>query len=493
MNLKTSEKIFEQALLKRVKEMPKYEKRYEKLTESLMNESPLGKNKMVSKSYLYEFYRSLDSFEKEFGIEELNLHTKTQKQIHESYGTVADLGILPRIGHQFLLTFFGTNPMQYIAYIQNVESPSGLVRFKDLVAISTRGNVTAGQKLRSSDSKPDVFALNWSNSKNVNETAFTGDGSTVTFNFTLAQKPVKPFSVNFTWNGMASNMVLRDNGEGLLYSISGVHADGTINYDTGVCQLVFDVAPANTLAFKVEYVTLFEADGSIPLMQTLYRTKNVNCIEKAMGSKLGYIEKATHKKLFNVDLDIEMIKAMNSELQQQIVNEMVYNYVNAVPAGNDTIFDANPVGFTGEKFLQRQNIDFAIRTAKKKISKGLGRGGVSFMIAGYDASVYVENKVGFKAEKNPDAGTAYIGMYNETIPTLVSNIVPDNKIILGHKSDEDFDAPGTHAIFLGLANYMPTDPDNVMQVRGIAAQVCSVDVNVPKALASVTINNIETA
>lgn len=78
------------------------------------------------------------------------------------------------------------------------------------------------------------------------EVGDTGDGSSIMFEITLANVPVKRGSVSI----VAGAVTGTDNGNGV---ISGFGVSGTIKYKTGVIKLTFDVAVTNGVDITVDY------------------------------------------------------------------------------------------------------------------------------------------------------------------------------------------------------------------------------------------------
>jgi hypothetical protein len=237
------------------------------------------------------------------------------------------------------------------------------------------------------------------------------------------------------------------------------------------------------------YRTNFEANGQVPLIQPIITSKQVEAIQFMLGTKTGLLQKYLMKKVFDRDSEAEAITDLNGELIEQVTTRMVRLYEQKATAlSSNTNFNDDPASYTGDTYLHRLNVDFTIGVASEKIYNQLGRGEVEFMVCGIQATPYVSKLPAFQPIKMKTGGTSLIGMY-EGKPVLKSRAVTTNKIICGHKSDDDFDAPGTQGIFMPLTNYTPQDSEASTQMKAIAAQWCSVDVNLEKALTIITIQN----
>jgi len=79
------------------------------------------------------------------------------------------------------------------------------------------------------------------------ESIGTGDGTTTTFNATLANVPVIPGTVSIT----DGTETFSDNGDGTLTGDAG--GSGTVNYNTGAVSVTFNTAPANGAGITANY------------------------------------------------------------------------------------------------------------------------------------------------------------------------------------------------------------------------------------------------
>lgn len=119
------------------------------------------------------------------------------------------------------------------------------------------------------------------------ELGATGNGSSVAFSFTLAQKPIKRGSVTIT----AGAVVGTDNGNSV---IAGAGVSGTMNYKTGVVSLNYSVAPAGATPITVAYD--YRATPKVP---DVAKTSTEAEATSATPGVTTYL--ARYKKLFGAD------------------------------------------------------------------------------------------------------------------------------------------------------------------------------------------------
>lgn len=127
----------------------------------------------------------------------------------------------------------------------------------------TATDLGAGLANLTGDATLDSTATRWRYDEQDIEgefiTGFTGDGTQVTFTGTLAKFPVFPGSVLFSYNVGGASYVGYDDGNGTLVG-TFVHADSTIDYNTGAVTLHFG-DPAELTSGNAETYDLDNING----------------------------------------------------------------------------------------------------------------------------------------------------------------------------------------------------------------------------------------
>jgi hypothetical protein len=450
----------------------RYLKRYEPLMESLHNDSILSRARKITKDDVIAVGQMFEEYERQ------------EMFIKEQLGTVSDLGQLPRIAYDVILGFYGGSVIPMIASTQTIKSSQGIVYFKDIRASNTRGNVTAGDNLRRSDSVPDVYADGYAHSLVRDQPHITTVAlQTQYLPANLAGAPVRKGTVVWT---LASDpdALIKDDSEGNILSNIGI--SGTIDYETGAVDFNFPSDPGAGDTVTITYATQFEQDGGYPLMQPIFRNKLVNAQTFVLGQKLGLFQNYEMMQTLGRNAEEDMISDLTNELMVQVATRLIKDY-EAKAVGNVNFDAAPPAGV--EEYLHRLNLRFKLSAAGNNITATAGRGHGNVWVAGFNASTYIENLPGFELSGVYASGAHYFGTYNKSIPVIKSPEIDTNTILVMYKGEGGFDAPGVHATYMPLTVLRPDDPDNTLQKRGVAAHWAAVDTVVPNFITKVTIQN----
>ena len=161
-----------------------------------------------------------------------------------------------------------------------IDEEQGLVYFKNVRAVDSRGTITAGDDLvnpQSGTVTPSGYA---SNSIAGEQLGAVGNGTLVTFSGTAAAKPVRPESLRITVESDAVNYAV-DDGKGNLLGI-GVKV-GTVNYATGAISITWAAAPANAKKILMSYHQNLEAAADIPEIESYFDSKTVKARAYALN------------------------------------------------------------------------------------------------------------------------------------------------------------------------------------------------------------------
>jgi len=368
----------------------------------------------------------------------------------ENMGTVADLGILPKIARDVVTIVYGTSPLPIIASIQPLDEEVGLVYYKRVKAVSGGGNISAGDVIVSVYGD-FVTPQGFSNAE-VTETIGTGDGSTTTFTATLTYKPVRPGTVSV----VAGNITAQDyNYDGKLL---GEGVKGTIDYGTGEIEVTFDEAPANGVNVVATYWGNVE-DLQLGVREINYEldTKQVRAKIYALKGMTGLFKSWQFQKRFGraaeEELATDLINAINSEIMGDLIRKM-----KAMLPGSVTWSASVPSGVS--YFEHKQSFKDAVAGAERYIIENSKRGKVSFIIAGTKVCSVIRTLFGWNQLYD---GRGMFGAYLfgelDGIPVINvpdTSLLEANRAIVGYKGVSDFEAP---AVF---CPYMPITVTTVL-------------------------------
>lgn len=215
----------------------------------------------------------------------------------------------------------------------------------------------------------------------------TGDGSTVTFGITVANPPLRPYSVKVF---DANEQVGADDGAGNIVG-TGVSA-GTINYTTGAISVTYSTAPDATNALTVEYKFDSEVDtqyadlGSVELQLRDYQFRARPWPLYVSWSKMTELLLGT---TLNIDAEEALVRGAADELKKSLD---FYSLRMAYQASlKNSLVTFDKTGATGESEADRAQVQTrAFDEAGDTIYNALQRGGVTKMMANPAAIRYMK-------------------------------------------------------------------------------------------------------
>jgi len=165
--------------------------------------------------------------------------------------------------------------------VQPIDEERGTVYFKNVIAQTTRGNITAGDVLERADATPGAFPMGFT-SDQITETVATLVAGTTAYAgaVSAAGLPLRPFKTTVQVTVGGSVRTVEDaRGDGTLVGAGGDY--GTIDYATGA--VTFNLGAAQTPGggdagnpVSVTYATDFAQQTEIPKIIMRLTTKSVN-------------------------------------------------------------------------------------------------------------------------------------------------------------------------------------------------------------------------
>jgi len=156
----------------------------------------------------------------------------------------------------------------------------GTVYFKNVIAQTTRGNVTAGDNIAKSDAAPDAFPEGYASDQLTETVAVLVAGTNgYAGGVSAAGLPIRPFTTKVRAVVAGVERLVEDTrGDGTLVGAGGDF--GTVDYATG--GVTFDLGAAQTPgagdagnAVSVTYQTDFAQQTEIPKIVMRLTTKSV--------------------------------------------------------------------------------------------------------------------------------------------------------------------------------------------------------------------------
>lgn len=278
----------------------------------------------------------------------------------------------------------------------------------------------------------------------------TANGTLVTFGGSLVT-PVRRGTVKISRAGASTSPVATDNSSGSITGTDGgATISGTVNYETGVLSITYSSAPASG-AITASYRTDSEQNVSqireleigldlVPVRAYPHPLKVKWSVSAALaaGAHLGLDVPDTLTNLaaqfIKVERDTLIISAIN----------------NAATADPNLNFDAAPAA-EYPRWQKYQEIELKLNYAESAIQAANGRGGVSWVLCGFNASDIWRKVAGFKSEPViAPIGAHKIGTLRDgTVDVIKSPALDTNTYIVGYKGY----MPGDSATI--LAEWIP--------------------------------------
>jgi hypothetical protein len=406
----------------------RYLKRYRDHIEVLESKSVLSKVRSITPFDIQQLGERLEAFD-------------DYVSICEEDGTIAQLGKIPHLAYDILTVNYGTSPISVISSLQTIEDESGSVYLRSVTAQTTRGNVTAGQSFANATSVEDVSPMGFASAK---ATQIVGDtvAGTTEYDFTVDNKPIRPFKVSITVNGMTA----KDDGNGLM---SGYGIQGTINYQTGEGSVRLVDDPAAVYPISVTSYQNFEQAENIPQVGQRLTAKSVSADLFVMKETVGIEMIYAMRRRFGVNVESEIATTLISAINNEQVNTTVY-MLRAAAMGNTTWNKTPDTGVSA--FDHKQSFKDKIADADAVMLGNAGRGAINGLIAGRSACALMSTLPGFTKLSDgltigPHIFGTLDGMTVVRIPS--TTVLPSNEIIGFYNSGTPFEAPSV------LATYMP--------------------------------------
>lgn len=265
----------------------------------------------------------------------------------------------------------------------------------------------------------------------------TGNATLVEFTDTLANHPVRPFSVKILKDDIP---VATDDGEGnLIGSLLDPGKTNTVDYSTGAVTVTFKTAPANTLEITAEYnydsedETNYTDIGAIELQLKDYQFRVKPWPLYVSWSKMTELLINT---TLNIDAEDALIRGASDELKKSLDFQSIRMAYQT--AKGHTAVEFNTNGATGESEIDRMtSFTKAIDQASDLMYGKLQRGGVTKLVGGPGAVTQI------KLHKRFDASTRQprVGAYREgtldgiDVYKVPSAIIPDKELMAIYRNE----------------------------------------------------------
>jgi hypothetical protein len=186
-----------------------------------------------------------------------------------------------------------------------------------------------------------------------------------------------------------------------------------------------------------------------------------------------------------------MINDLTQEINAEVGNTLISRIANA-SFGTPISYDAAPGAGLGE-VEHRLAFRNRIASASANIYKAAGRGQVTAMIAGANASQLFDQLGGiFEQTGYASSGPTLYGIYNKNIPVIRAiDVIGDDDIYCVYKGTGNFDAPAVYSPYMPLVvNGSLPVLNNVLKHQAFAAVWSAMKVVVNRFITKIEVTNL---
>ena len=414
----------------------------------------------------------------------------------EETGTVNRLGRLPSVVHDVVVASYANSPIAVIATVQPIQEETGMVYFKDVVAQTTRGNITSGDTLFSSDAigKSPRGLSSEGYSANLGDLVDATSAYTGTAVSANAPVPIRKGKVSVTvtfQNGGSADetIVARDyEADGVLV---GKDISGTINYETGAWTINLRNAPVAADAgndVTIDYGVDQEGQASLQAAIPQLRHKNVNAQVYALKGSVGLEQQFVMRRRFGRmaedDLAADLVQAVNTEILTVMIYKIVQEYAatGRTPLSFSKGSVANGVAYKDHKDQLKDRIS----EMEANIIGYAGRGTANVLLCGRNVCAIIQTLPGFtKLSDGMSIGTHLFGMLDGAAVVRVPEtaVLNADHMYALHKGVSAWDATVAYAPYMPLVmtDTVPVSANPLLQTKA-AAIWAAVEVLIPNLL-----------
>lgn len=270
--------------------------------------------------------------------------------------------------------------------------------------------------------------------------------------------------------------------DGNIYGPNGL--TGSVNPETGAVtvELLHEEAIGATVGdqVRVSYNFDFEANiTNIPKATFRFTDKTVRARIYMLEGQWGLITEYTLQKRFGRAMDVEVANDLRAELNAEVASAAIKAiYSNAV---GTVEYSKTPTAGTSA-YEHRMMFRDAINNSTNQIIANVGKGRVSYVIAGGNLFTVIASQPGFKFfETGSEIGPHIAGQLDDiTIVRAVSNdLVPADEGVAGYRGQNWFEAGCVYAPYLPLFITGTVQIGSAFQNAMGAAHAAAIEMVVP--------------
>jgi hypothetical protein len=272
----------------------------------------------------------------------------------------------------------------------------------------------------------------------VNEVSVaSASGSVATFTYTLGRVPVMPRTVSIVAVVGGNTVVVGDDGNGKLVGASLSAGTNTINYSTGAVTITFTANPTAGSAIYTQYAWSSESNTS-GINEVEFNLTTVPVQARIHPLKFTYSVAAGLAASAHLAIDVQdtLAELAGQYLKVERDNKLVWLINQSAVVQATLNFDASQSTQYFDRQSKYADIELKINEAESLIQTAMGRGGISWIMGGQNATNLLAATKGFvRAPVTAPIGSYVVGhMRDGTIPVVrATKVMATNDYIVGYK------------------------------------------------------------
>lgn len=399
---------------------------------------------------MFESDKDSDRYTAAVTMQVLENQEKFMQGLTQMYGEATVMGSLGALTPKVMdvvRIFYPNQVAHLLTDIQPLTQQTGQIFIMKPIYSQTAAGVTAGSEVFRNMTDGTY------SSESYTAALGTANGSATVFGASLTIPVRTDGTIKIYRNGAGLNPVASDNGAGVISGLDGaVAVTGTVNYQTGALSVTWGTAPANGQVLTATY--LVDSETNVSQIRELEISLSMVPV-RAQEHPLKVKWSITAQLAASAHLGIDIPDTLTTVAAQFVKVERDRLIINAISAAatNDTILNYNATANTAiPRWQQYQEIEQKLNAGEAEIQANNGnRGGVSWILCGYNSANIWRNVRGFMAEKVvAPVGAHKIGSLRDgTVDVIKAPFLNTNHYIIGFKGY----MPGDSATI--LAEWVP--------------------------------------
>jgi Major capsid protein Gp23 len=272
----------------------------------------------------------------------------------------------------------------------------------------------------------------------VNEKSVGTVTAATAYTWTVGRTPVIPRTVSIVAVVGGNTVVVGDDGNGNLVGASlNPAGPNTVNYTTGAMAVNYSAAPTAASSIYSQYAWSSEANTA-QINEVEFNLTTVPVQARIHPLKFTYSVAAGLAASAHLAIDVQdtLAELSGQYLKVERDNKLVWLINNSASTQASLAFDASQATQYFDRQSKYADIELKINEAESLIQTAMGRGGISWIMGGQNATNLMAATKGFvRAPVTAPIGSYVVGhMRDGTIPVIrATKVMATNDYIVGYK------------------------------------------------------------